>query len=81
MNYCLFAHKYYSIQSLNEFQSLRSLGRATNSASEARDKKKSEGAPHVEAVYHKNLNGMDSCFLFKLQKVEVKILSLISSCL
>ena len=42
--------------------------------------KNSEG-PHVEAVYHKNLNGMDSCFLFKLQKVEVKILSLISSCL
>ena len=43
--------------------------------------KKSEGTPRVEAVYHKNLNGMDSCFLFKLQKVEVKILSLISKCL
>ena len=32
MNYCFFAHNYYSIQSLNEFHSLQRRGRATNSA-------------------------------------------------
>ena len=50
-------------------------GRAANSAGEAQDKKFWRG-PHVEVVYHKNLNGMDDCFLFNLQKVEVKIVSI-----